>query len=531
VKRLAILAALAAILALPFALRPRPAVAAAAQDTVVIVTPHNEAIRHEYERGFEAWYFARTGRSIAVDWRVLGGTSEIGRYLDGAYVGSFQTWWTQTLHRPWSLAVQNGFQNGKLPPDAPREVQAARQAFLASSAGCGIDVYFGGDGPDIEDHAEAGHLWDSGLLRRRPQWFTDRVIPQRWGGERYWRADGLWFGSVVSAYGILFNREELGRLGLPPPRQWDDLADPRYAGALGLCDPTKSGSMATALESMVQQKMQARSRALPESAAVREGWLDGPRLIQRLGANARYFTDSSQKPPIDVADGSCAAGVCIDFYGNQQIEAVLRRGGSLRLGFATPPGGTAYSIDPVALLRGAPHREAGSLFLEYALSPDGQKLWDFRPGTPGGPRDYALRRAPIRRDYYETAAWRPLRSDPDFNPYAPGDRLIYRPERTGPVFRALAFIVRVMCVDTHGELARAWAAAEAAPPVRRAGALARLQDIAFVGYDVARGPVTAALNESDRVAEVRLAKSLADQFRGRYEAARVEAVSPAPGSR
>ena len=41
-----------------------------------------------------------------------------------------------------------------------------------------------------------------------------------------------------------------------------------------------------------------------------------------LAANARYFTDSSQKPPIDVAQGDCAAGICIDFYGRAQAEAV-----------------------------------------------------------------------------------------------------------------------------------------------------------------------------------------------------------------
>ncbi|HEY3756595.1 MAG TPA: ABC transporter substrate-binding protein [Opitutaceae bacterium] len=518
-KRLAILIALGAILAVPFALRPAKRSTAAAQDTVVIVTPHNEAIRHEYELGFQAWYLARTGRTVAVDWRVLGGTSEIARHLNGAYAGSFQNLWTNSLGRPWSQTVQEAFQNGHLAADAAPEAREARRAFLASSASSGIDVYFGGDGPDMEDHADAGHLWDSGLLRRRPEWFTDQVIPQHWGGELFWRADGFWFGSVVSSYGILYNRDELSRLGLPEPKQWDDLADARYAGTLALCDPTKSGSMATAFENMLQQKMQARAGGLPEAMAVRAGWNDGLRLIQRLGANARYFTDTSQKPPIDVADGNCAAGVCIDFYGNQQIEAVLRRGDARRLGFESPAGGTAYSIDPIALLRGAPHREAGSLFIEYALSLDGQKLWDFRPGTPGGPQEFALRRAPIRRDFYARADWKAYRSDPDFTPYGPGDRLIYRAERTGPVFRELAFVVRVMCLDTHAELAEAWRAIQAAPADRRAAALAKLQDVSFVSYDAARGPIAAALDSADRVAEVRLAKDLADRFRANYRAA------------
>ena len=41
-----------------------------------------------------------------------------------------------------------------------------------------------------------------------------------------------------------------------------------------------------------------------EAQAVREGWIAGLRLMQLIGANSRYFTDTSQKPPIDVAAGS-----------------------------------------------------------------------------------------------------------------------------------------------------------------------------------------------------------------------------------
>jgi ABC-type Fe3+ transport system substrate-binding protein len=523
VKRAAILAALAAILALPFALRPRLRARESAEDTVVIVTPNNEAIRHEYEAGFKAWYRARTGRTVAVDWRVLGGTSEIGRYLDGAYEAAFENYWTSTLRRPWSAAVEGAFQNPRPEAGADAAGRSARAAFLGSAVGCGIDVFFGGGAPDFEQQAAAGHLWDSGLLARRPQWFTDQVIPQKWGGELFWRADGLWFGSVISSYGIIYNRDALARLGLPRPRRWDDLADPRYRGEVALCDPTKSGSIAMAFENVIQQKMQARARTLPEAAAVRQGWRDGLRLIQLMGANARYFTDTSQKPPIDVADGNCAAGLCIDFYGNQQIEAVLRRGDSHRLGFASPPGGTAYSVDPIALLRGAPHRAAGSLFLEYALSLAGQKLWDFRPGTPGGPREFALRRAPIRRDYYRHSEWKAYRSDPDFDPYAESEHLVYRAAWTGPVFREMAFIIRVMCQDTHDELAAAWRAVNAAPPDLRGAALARLQDLDFVSYDAARGPIKAALDDPDRVAEVEMADRLAREFRARYAAATAEA--------
>ncbi|MFI5357195.1 MAG: hypothetical protein ACHQ4G_07660 [Opitutales bacterium] len=81
VSRGLILLALVAVLALPFLLRPRQVALGQADDTLVIITPHNEAIRYEYTEGFRHWYRARTGRTVAIDWRVIGGTSEINRFL------------------------------------------------------------------------------------------------------------------------------------------------------------------------------------------------------------------------------------------------------------------------------------------------------------------------------------------------------------------------------------------------------------------------------------------------------------------
>ncbi len=531
-KRYAIIGALVLIVVLPFLLRPKQAPLAAAQDVLVIVTPHNEAIRHEFAVGFERWYRAQTGRTVAVDWRVLGGTSEISLYLEGQYVAAFQNYWTHALGRPWSLAVLAGFQSPRLAADAPTVAREARAAFLDSAVGCGIDVFFGGGAFDFDRQADAGRLGVSTVRRRHPDWFTDAIMPISYAGEQFRDPADRWFGCVVSSYGIVYNRDALRHLGFTrPPAQWDDLADPRFLGEVALCDPTKSGSIAQAFENLVQQHMQRALRAAApgpvaerEAAAVRAGWIDGLQLIQRIGADARYFTDTSQKPPIDVADGNCAAGMCIDFYGNQQAEAVRRRGDSERLGFASPAGGTAYSVDPVAILRGAPHRELAERFVDFVLSPDGQKLWDFRPGTPGGPVEFALRRLPVRKDFYARADWTRWRSDPDFDPYAGKDLLVYRPEWTGPVFQELAFIIRVMCQDTHEDLVAAWRAILAAPEPARARALAILQDVSFVDYDQARGPIKAALGSKNKVGQIRLANELAQRFRAQYARARAVAV-------
>ena len=534
-KRLLIILSLAAIVAIPFAVRPKRPEAGRAADTLVVVTPNNEAIRHEFGIGFESWYQRTTGRSIAIDWRVLGGTSEIARYLEGEYVASFRNYWTGGLGRPWSLAVEQGFQRDPLSGEASPQEAEAREAFLHSDVGCGIDVFFGGGTYDFDRQALAGRLVPSGVVSRHPDWFNDGVIALEFDGEPYRDPQARWLGSVISAYGIIYHRDALRRLGIGrEPSRWSDLADPRLFGQVALCDPTKSGSIATAFENVIQQEIHRQLRDLEaarkdsgapgsrpddgalEARAVREGWMAGLRLLQEIGANARYFTDASQKPPIDVADGDCAAGMCIDFYGNQQQEALRRRGDWGRVGFVSPPGGTAYSVDPVAILRGARNRAAAEAFMDYALSMEGQKLWAFKPGAPGGPRQFALRRLPIRRDFYAHDEWKALRSDPDAAPYAQADPLVYRAEWTEPLFREMAFIIRVMCQDTHDELAGAWRAILRAKGPAREEALAELQDLSLVSYDRARGEISAALGSKDQVDEVRLASRLAAEFRARY---------------
>jgi ABC-type Fe3+ transport system substrate-binding protein len=537
-KRGIIILTLVATVAVPFLLRPRQASPEQADDTLVIITPHNDAIRHEFTLGFRDWYKAKTGRTVFVDWRMVGGTSEIARYLEGEYEASFRNLWTSRPGRPWSAEIQSGFQNGRLPASAPSPEKEARELFLSSDVGCGIDLFFGGGPYDFARQAQAGRLVDSGLRGMHPEWFTDPVIPRVFGGEEYRDAKDLWIGTVLSSYGVLFNRDSLKRLGFDrEPDQWSDLADPRFLGEVALCDPTKSGSIAAAFENVIQQQIAGRLEALRASdpggdpkvatgLAEREGWTDGLRMLQLMGANARYFTDASQKPPIDVAAGDCAAGMCIDFYGREQQEAVRRRNGGERVGYVSPEGGSAYSVDPIALLRGAPHRTVAVAFMEYVLSVDGQKLWNFRTGTPGGPRQFALRRLPVRRDFYAREDWLAERSDPEVDPYSQKKVLVHHDEWTGALFQELEFIVRMMDVDTHRELADAWRAIIAAPQPQRARALAVLQDVSSVDYDQARGRIKSGLESKNLVDAVTLARDLGEGFRENYR--RAERIAREP---
>ncbi|MGC3991430.1 MAG: hypothetical protein QM796_17445 [Chthoniobacteraceae bacterium] len=78
VKNLPVLIPLAVVLALPFALKPKhDELLTPADETLVIVSPHNEAIRHEFAAAFAKYEKVKTGKTVRVDWRTPGGTTEI----------------------------------------------------------------------------------------------------------------------------------------------------------------------------------------------------------------------------------------------------------------------------------------------------------------------------------------------------------------------------------------------------------------------------------------------------------------------
>jgi ABC-type Fe3+ transport system substrate-binding protein len=172
--------------------------------------------------------------------------------------------------------------------------------------------------------------------------------------------------------------------------------------------------------------------------------------------------------------------------------------------------------DPIALLRGAPHRELALEFIEFLLSVEGQKLWNYRVGEPSGPEKYALRRLPIRRELYTSDLQQHV-SDPGVFPYDDAPKFTYRPEWTGALVRTLSFAVRVMCVDAEAELEEAWHALITAkfPPE----ATAAFGDVSAVDYAAASGTIRGALSSPDRLAQVRLAKELGDRFRANYRRA------------
>ncbi|MFH1969420.1 MAG: extracellular solute-binding protein, partial [Verrucomicrobiota bacterium] len=365
--------ALAGVLLAPFLLQPKREAAPTGARALVILSPHNEAVRYEFERAFRRWHRARFDEAVVIDWRNIGGTSEIVRYLDSEFAAAERV--------------------GRI--------------------GIGIDLFFGGGQYDHAQQARKGHTSPCGLRQRHPEWLTDAIIPATFSGEVFYDPEDRWYGCCLSSFGICWNQDVLADHGiLRAPQGWTDLTDFSYYRLVALADPTKSGSINKAFEMLIQEQLraeltkrgvsagQAATAASAAPAAFAAGWRRAFGVIRRIGANARYFTDSASKVPLDVAQGAAAAGMCIDFYGRFESEMIARNERSNRMNYITPIGGSSVSADPISLVRGAPHRKPAERFIDFCLSPEGQQLWNTRVGESGGPERYALRRLPIRKDMY-----------------------------------------------------------------------------------------------------------------------------------
>jgi ABC-type Fe3+ transport system substrate-binding protein len=436
-KWVLILLAAVSVVALPFIFRRETGVSGwrAGDPELVVVTPHNEAFRQEFAAGFSRWHQAKYGCPVRIDWRVIGGTTEIMRYLASEYSASAKQFFK--AHAVAWPSDGDEVVLARRKPDAPA-AQALWRAFRAADDPKKItsrmDLLFGGGVYDHEKAEKQGltvPAW--GEAGPPPGLFEDAagrvLIPSEMNGE-VWRGKAF-YGSVLSAFGICYNADRLADLGITnPPASWEDLTDPRYFGQLGLADPTKSGSVAKAFEMIIHEQcsrsvaaagytpaqIRAYEAALsaagkgvgempPEvpqayQEAIERGWQAGVKRVRRIGANARYFTDASGRVVVDVSAGAVVAGICIDFFGRLQSEMSTPPGGRPAMAYVTPAGGSSVTADPVSLLRGAPHRALAVRFIEFLLGEEGQRLWNYRVGTPGGPHRFALRRLPIRRDFY-----------------------------------------------------------------------------------------------------------------------------------
>jgi ABC-type Fe3+ transport system substrate-binding protein len=174
-----------------------------AQDKLVLLSPHWEGVKVEFQKAFQKYYFQKNQRKVEFTWLDIGGASDILRFI--------------------------------------------RSEFKNKPAGIGIDLFFGGGIEPYDELKREGlsfpyHLPDSLL----------QAIPPDINGIPLYDQDFHWYAATMAGFGIMYNKLVLQRLGLPEPATWEDLMRPEVYSWIGSADPRKSGSIHATFEIILQ---------------------------------------------------------------------------------------------------------------------------------------------------------------------------------------------------------------------------------------------------------------------------------------
>jgi putative spermidine/putrescine transport system substrate-binding protein len=167
-----------------------------------------------------------------------------------------------------------------------------------------------------------------------------------------------WVTTFVGAPTILANVDALDARDLPAPESWADLADPRYAGLVGLSRVGVSGS---GTWSFVAMNLAA--------GGTLDDWQPGVDYGRRLLPNIAQSASLE-----DFERGETPIAVSYDFDHAEWIEVLKQRG--VRYSHVVPADGSVYAPSTL-MLNGfdTAHHDFGKLFMEWVLSDEGQALF------------------------------------------------------------------------------------------------------------------------------------------------------------
>ena len=211
-------------------------------------------------------------------------------------------------------------------------------------------------------------------------------VPDAVGGYPINDPDGTYFGFAASGYGIMYNTRYIKANDLPVAKEWDDLKRPEYNGHVAMAAPSRSGTTHLTVETLLQG----------------EGWEKGWATWKWISGNMNTVTERSFGVPDAVNSGSTGFGIVIDFFG----LASKASGFPVELVY---PSVTAIVPANIGVIKNAPNHEGAKKFVEYLLSPEGQKVL-LNP---------AIMRLPVNPEAYKDAPEGfPNPFDKDFAPGA-----------------------------------------------------------------------------------------------------------------
>src|SRR5499425_935753 len=251
-----------------------------------------------------------------------------------------------------------------------------------------VDIFWGGESALFQDLEERKLLQK--LEISREAWDS---IPATIGKPKpipLKDKDGFWVGTALEPYGLVYHPRRIQRLGVPEPKEWEDLLNPKLRGEVAQCAPTRSSSSNATYEVMLSMHGEDK------------GW----EWLRKLAANTGLFTARSRDVPTVVAKGEFAAGFAVPSYMafEEKLAGFDIKFVAPKYAFVTP--------EPMAVLAGARNPKAARAFIEFLLTERGQKvfmergLFSISPrfkvqGAPGSTAELAVEFTGGVRSYFD----------------------------------------------------------------------------------------------------------------------------------
>ena len=168
--------------------------------------------------------------------------------------------------------------------------------------------------------------------------------------DMYKDPDGKWYGIYKGILGFMVNTDELTRMNLEAPADWQDLLKPEYKGLVWLSNYNTAGTAKLVINTMIQKY----------------GHDEGIQYLVDLDKNIEVYTKSGSGPSKNVGTGECVIGIGFLHDGITQIVD----NGYENVKLVIPSSGTSFEVGATAIFKGAAHPNAAKLWIEYALSPE-----------------------------------------------------------------------------------------------------------------------------------------------------------------
>jgi len=162
-----------------------------------------------------------------------------------------------------------------------------------------------------------------------------------------------WFAPTGYMGAFCVNTVRLKQKGLPMPKSWKDLEDPRFKGEVLMPDPNSSGTGYLHVVSLLQ------------GMGEKQGWAQ----LAAVDPNMAQYTSSGSKPCKAARAGEYTVGASLAFTALKSIES------GYPVKMVLPAGGAGYELEASGLMASSKNKKDAKRFLDWTLSKGATDLY------------------------------------------------------------------------------------------------------------------------------------------------------------